>query len=412
MEAVIGIAGLLVAIAAALLAVAPQRAARQEQSLALFVRVRSHLKDHRAELSTACADGQREHRADEELVLLTRPGWIPPRPLPLEAVRMSLREVRPYERLDGRAGQLDRYWPYRSGAGRWESYSAAIESVDRPAVWFNGPSYRLLEVVPPPSDRPEAGLDLTFTLGRYFDHLDTTEALVYEEALRAVQGAARPLHGPYRRSLGDPFALDRRCALPGVSTLTIRVEDGAAYFFMHHREAGKVAVAMNTTHVVPAGEFQPHADVLPVWRSDLDLWRNTMREYAEEFLGAADAAGDGGVTIDYARDAPFSRFERALEERRARVRFLGLGFDPLGWKPEICLVCVWDAATFDEVFASMVERNDEGVLVVGTRAAAGYRGIPFTEESVLGYAEHAGTLPAGRACLKLAWRWRHELGLA
>lgn len=74
----------------------------------------------------------------------------------------------------------------------------------------------------------------------------------------------------------------------------------------------------------------------------LDLWRSTMREYAEEFLGAADATGDGGVTIDCSRDAPF----------------------------------------------------------------------PFTEESVLGYAEHPGTLPAGRACLKLAWRWRHELGLA
>ncbi|MEU9437843.1 hypothetical protein [Streptomyces sp. NPDC048252] len=60
----------------------------------------------------------------------------------------------------------------------------------------------------------------------------------------------------------------------------------------------------------------------------------------------------------------------------------------------------------------MVERNDEGVLVVGTRAAAGYRGIPFTEESVLGYAEHPGTLtrPAGRAHLRLACRPRHEPG--
>ncbi|MGW6523515.1 hypothetical protein [Streptomyces sp. NPDC054962] len=31
-------------------------------------------------------------------------------------------------------------------------------------------------------------------------------------------------------------------------------------------------------------------------------------------------------------------------------------------------------------------------------------GIPFTEEGVLGYAEHPGTPTAGRACLKPAWR--------
>ncbi|MFI5814070.1 hypothetical protein ACIA7S_24355 [Streptomyces sp. NPDC051643] len=74
-------------------------------------------------------------------------------------------------------------------------------------------------------------------------------------------------------------------------------------------------------------------------------------------------------------------------------------------------MCVWDAAAFDEIFAGMGEHNEEGVLVVGARAGDGYRGVPFTAENVLGYAGHPTTLPAGRACLTLAWRWRHELGL-
>ncbi|MCD9589950.1 hypothetical protein [Streptomyces sp. 8ZJF_21] len=414
LETAIGTAGLLVAIVAAALAWAPQRLASRERGTVLFVETRRHLRSHRAQLSAPCVERQAEHRADEALALLTRPGWVPARPLPLSAVRMTLREARPEEQPAVRCKELLRYWPHDSGSRPLESYSAAIEAFDRPGVWFNGPSYRLLEATPLSADRPGGpgdGLALDFTLGHYFDGLDTTESLAYEEALRHLKGGAKPLSGPYRRALTDPFALARRAALPGVSALTIRIDGGDAYFFLHRREAGKVAVAMDTTHVAPAGEFQPHADVLPVWQSDLDLWRTTMREYAEEFLGAADATGSGGVTVDYAHDAPYARFEEALRTGRVRVRFLALGLDPLSWKPEFCLVCVWDAAAFDEIFAAMSDRNEEGVLVVGTRAREGYRGIPFTEDNVLGYATHEDTLPAGRACLTLAWRWRRELEL-
>ncbi|MGW3419716.1 hypothetical protein [Streptomyces phaeochromogenes] len=71
-------------------------------------------------------------------------------------------------------------------------------------------------------------------------------------------------------------------------------------------------------------------------------------------------------------------FEQALREGRVRVRFPGIGLDPLVWKPEILLVCVWDAEAFERIFTSMGQRNEEGVL---------------------GYASHKDTLPSGRACL-------------
>ncbi|MFD4140067.1 hypothetical protein [Streptomyces sp. NPDC058572] len=410
-ETTIAVAGLVVAVLAAVLAWSPQRLARRERSIATFLRTRRHVKASRAELTDRCIEQQGQHRADDSLALLTVPGWIPAQPLPLAAVQLTLRDTRPQERLHRARADLLRYWPREAGEGRLETYAAAIEALDKPGVWFNGISYRLLEVTPAPVDRPAAGPGLTFALGHYFDGLDTTEALAYEEALLDLRGARAPLQGPYRRSLGGPFELDGRAALPGVSALTVRDEGNDAFFFLHRRE-GSVAVAADTTHVAPAGEFQPHVDVLPVWTSDLDLWRTTMREYAEEFLGAPDAAGDGGVTIDYAQDSPYADFERALRDGKVRVRFLGLGLDPLTWKPEICLVCVWDAQAFDTIFASMGQRNEEGVLVVGSRARSGYRGIRFTEENVLGYASHKETLPAGRACLALAWRWRRELGLS
>ncbi|MDT0469409.1 hypothetical protein [Streptomyces gibsoniae] len=410
----IGVAGLLVGVFAAVLAWAPQRIASREESAALFEQIRRHLKAHRLELSAACTARQSAHRVDGELPLLTRPGWIPDQPLDLDAVRMTLREARADEHLDAAREQLVPYWPRSSGT-RLESYCAAIEALDRPTIWFNGPSYRLLEARTPREagpDGPGTGLDLTFTLGHYFDGLDTTEALGYEEALHQLRRGPEPLKGRYRRWLADPFVLNRRAALPGVNVLTVRAGDDGTYFFLHRRGTASVAVAMNTTHVAPAGEFQPHADVLPVWGTDLDLWRTIMREYAEEFLGVPDAAGSGGRIIDYSRDAPYASFERARCDGAVRVRFLGLGLDPLTWKPEICVLCVWDAAIFDRTFADMQQRNDEGVLVVGTRAEEGYRGIPFTADNVLGYARHDQTLPAGRACLTLAWRWRGELGLA
>jgi hypothetical protein len=68
---------------------------------------------------------------------------------------------------------------------------------------------------------------------------------------------------------------------------------------MHRRDGAKVAVAMNVTNVAPAGEFQPHSDVLPVWRADLNMWHNVMREYAEELLGLPESMGQGGTVINY-----------------------------------------------------------------------------------------------------------------
>jgi hypothetical protein len=211
--------------------------------------------------------------------------------------------------------------------------------------------------------------------------------------------------------VGTVTAFDRRAALPGISTLTIRCSDSGAFFFMHRRDPSKVAVAMNATNVAPAWEFQPHDDVLPVWRTDLSIWNNVMREYAEEFLGLPEAGGQGGSVIDYDHQEPYRRFVRALREGAATIRFLGIGLDPLTWKPEICVVCLWKDKTFDRIFADMVEVNEEGVLIVGRRARQGYQGLEFNEANVTEYSSAASTFPPGRVCLTLAWRWREILGI-
>ena len=116
------------------------------------------------------------------LAVLTRPGWIPARPLPLAAVKLVLREALPQEQLHRARADLRRHWPREAGKGRLETYAAAVEALDRPGIWFNGPSYRLLEVTPPPADQPDAGPGLTLARGRYFDGVDTSEVHACRDA--------------------------------------------------------------------------------------------------------------------------------------------------------------------------------------------------------------------------------------
>lgn len=336
-----GLAGLVLAALAAHLAWAPQRRVRRENSVDRFRQVRKYVATHRAEL----ADTVREFHAPgtdrPDFPLLVAPGWIPGRPLEPSEVRLSLREEEAAVGAGGRAGAGARprgYWPDADSGAR-TTLSAAVEAYDKPSIWFDAPGYQLRRVIPAVEGQSTGGrVELECVLGTYFAAYDTSEALAYESGLRATKGED-PARGRYRRRLGDPFDLANRGAQVGVSTLTVRVEGERAFFFLHRRSPS-VAAAPNITHVAPAGEFQPHADVLPVWRSDLDLWRNSMREYAEEFLGAPDASGGGGRVLNYERDAPYADMERLRRSGGVRFRYLGLGLDPLNWKPEVLTVCV------------------------------------------------------------------------
>lgn len=411
----LGLGGLVVAGVAVWFARAPQRVATRDESTELFIRTNSFLRAERGKLVDRCLTHQSGYQFDIEVPLFTQRGWIPNGPVSMDSVSLSIRAPREDEAIGEARRQLLPYWPGGARERRFSSYSAAVEDLCPPAAWFNGCSYRLLEinvVGPDLAAQTKPDFDLVFSLGHYFDGLDTTEALAFEAAHDELHGKRDLSEGKYRGWLESPFRLNQRSALLGVNILTLRVDGDRVGFFLHQRHPARVASAMNTTHVVPAGEFQPQSDSLPVWTSDLNLWYTAMREYAEEFLGVAEASGDTGVSIDYGKDEPYAHFDRALLAGHAKLRFLGIGLDPLSWKPEACLVCIWDAAAFDILFSGMLTDNAEGKLLVGRRNTNGsFYGMDFSEENVLGYAQRSDVLPAGRACLTLAWRWRRELGL-
>jgi len=104
----------------------------------------------------------------------------------------------------------------------------------------------------------------------------------------------------------------------------------------------------------------------------------------------------------------------ARKEGRLQIYVLGIGFDPLDWKPGLFTICVFESKTFDRIFAKLLDQREpevkggrEGVVLVG----ADGHGIPFTQQNVDLYAGDPNTVNAGVSCLRLAWRHRAALGL-
>jgi hypothetical protein len=208
--------------------------------------------------------------------------------------------------------------------------------------------------------------------------------------------------------LRDPFDLTRRSTGLGTVTLTMRIDNGHASFYMHKRDASNLSVGPGVVHAIPAGEFAPSDVGLDSMRVDFDLWRTVMREYAEEFLDIEEAYGRGGRPLDYDDDWPFSELNQARTSGGLRLYVLGIGLDVLTWKPELLLVCLVDGVVFDKVFAKMVAAGREGTIIVGPRG----HGVTFDEANISRYIDSANTRGAAKACLALAWRHRVSLGLS
>lgn len=176
---------------------------------------------------------------------------------------------------------------------------------------------------------------LHFGLGAYFDKIDVSEALGHELAiacLREHNGVPRSAEVlrdklPFRTLIGDPFDPARRVIIPAVTTLTIRLRRYPAEpsFLLHWRDQGKVATAAGVYDVIPAGEFQPASVALWDRVNDFDLWRNIVREYSEELLGAPEHDGTRSKPIDYDSWPLYRELEDA-QAAGALVPFvLGLG---------------------------------------------------------------------------------------
>jgi hypothetical protein len=341
--------------------------------------------------------------------LLCRPEWIPSRPLGLDEVRLAWAEHPPAAAVTGAEPASAHVRPLRADGSRYPGYADAIAALDPPALFDNRPSYRLLA----------AGLTggtgrLDLSLGRYFDGVNTGEALAHELAGAGPDAPGPAAAGslPFRELAGDPCDLSRRSAMCAITTLTLRrTAAGDASFLLHWRDPAKVTHAGGLYQVMPVGIFQPADDNPSSVRSDLSLWRSMAREFSEELLGTPEDYRDLGTPLDYGRWPFYRELAAAREAGKLGVACVGLGVDPLTFAADILAVAVFDGDVFDRLFAGLVAANAEG-RVIGPAAAAapGAPGVPFTGEAIRRLADGSAPMQAaGAAVLQLAWQHRRSL---
>ncbi|CAM5456647.1 hypothetical protein SAVIM338S_02889 [Streptomyces avidinii] len=369
---------------------------------------RRELNRHRADLTQAAARLYPDVPRAGNSPVLTRESWMWPEPVDFADIELSWLTQTCPPVVSGREKESASVRPLAANGAKFDRYTQAIRMIDRPSLFVNRPSFRLLDVA-----RANGRPKLSFGYTTYFDMADVCEGVAHELASAWLKTGSDPAwigdpswaELPFRALVGDPFDLAHRPLLPSIDTLTIRLGPEGASFPLHHRSASNVALAGGNYHVMPAGVFQP-SSVMPWDQSnDFNLWRNVLREYAEEFLGDPEADGSSGEPIDYDGTEPFRTLNQARREGKVRPFCFGIGLDPLTLAGEILSVVVIDADVYDSVFSGMVSRNSEGSVVAG-RAGSSSAGIEFTEPNIRRLLDNEPLASAAAACLDLAWQHR------
>jgi hypothetical protein len=375
----------------------PARTPSQQQ----WLRVSAHLSRHRHSLGVRAADQYPDADRVAGTPLLAAPGWLPPAPVPLSAVRLQFRPqaVPPTvpPTVPDVASLAPLALPTRPDGSRYRRYSDVIGELAAPAVFENRPVYRLLtaDLAIDASDEPR----LVFGRGRFFDGVNVGGVAAFEYAAADLGLIDRCA---YREAVGNPADVSVRPAALATCALTLRHDraTGTATFPLHYRDPALVGHAGGLYQVIPVGIFQPSGEAQWNEANDFDLWRGLLREYAEELLGASEEHGSERAPIDYAGWPLARAMTDALGSGEIRAYCLGLGTDPLTYATDLLAVVVIDAPLYDELFGALVSSNAEGRVLTPR---------PFDDQSVRELLTKAPLQAAASALLTLAHTHRDAL---
>lgn len=377
-----------------------------ERSQSRWRDVRRYLASNGGQLTRTAADLYHNAMKVERTPLLTREEWMTSEPMDLRRIALDWLDGQQRKLITGAEAEARLLLPLRSPGRQFESFTAAVRYLDRPTLFENRPTFRLVEAA-----LSSANPRLRFSLATYFEMIDVSQAVAYELASARMEGHPLSIDQlAFRSLIGDPFDLQRRPAQIAVNALTIRRDprSGTATFVLHWRDPAKVAVGGGLYSVMPVGVFQP--STVDPWgqRVDFDLWRNLVREYSEEFLGMPEHDGSSGAQIDYDMWPLYRTLTSARDAGRLRVHCFGLGIDPLALGLDLLTAVVIDSDVFDAVFGDLVRVNAEGHVIANNDPNTGV-GFPFVQKSVDRFTESEPMGPGGAACLALAWRHRSTI---
>ena len=354
-----------------------------------WLRVNAYLQRSRYDLAVRAADDYPPAARVAGTPLLAALAWRTSAPVPLDGIRLEFRPEAPPPLIGDVADVAPDLLPLRADGTRYRRYCDVVGNLARPAIFANRGTYRLIE-----ADLAGNHPRLIFTRGRYFDAVDVGGPAAHEyAAARLGLPAGRRL----REAIGDPCDLRARSAAMAVCTLTLRHDRGAgtASFPLHWRDPARVGHAGGMYQVIPVGIFQPSGEARWNERNDFDLWRGTLREFAEELLGADEDHGSETAPVDYDRWPLAAAMTDARNDGRIRAYCLGLGADPLTFAVDLLTVVVIDAPLYDDLFGDLVSGNAEGTVL---------KRCPFDEPTVTELTARHPFQAAGAALLELAVR--------
>ena len=332
---------------------------------------------------------------DENIPIMYKKEWIPSTPIDLTTIRLEMLSQKGFK-FDKSIYAEENILPLRE-----KRYSSLLspESAKRiidGIVMYDAPTYRLMEI-------ESYGDSYLLKFGRdtYFNYIDTCELIALEfckEIVKKVKNndkfSVDSIKDKMKLKLRgqiDPFDFNNRCAGVGINTILILVNNKRlSSFYIHQRSAVKIAEAINTIHVVPAGTFQPRHKAY--MSEDFSLYNNLMREFGEELLGQKEfekMVQDRSNIFDI---EILKKYSFLIEKNLGKVYYLGMGLDCLTTKPEILTALVFDKEAVDILLGGCnFEDNFEGE----------YQEVEFSEEALSMYIQDERILPAGAACLWL-----------
>ena len=212
-------------------------------------------------------------------------------------------------------------------------------------------------------------------MGRYFDALDTCDALGWELRLNIDKLQSRSVAAfesffdeclPLRKRLHTevPDFLrngSRRSVALGGAVLLAYLRGDEYHLWMMKRSESGVAVYSNLLHVIPSYMMQPKTRYFV--QEEFSVLYNSVREYGEEIFKLSEPTPSGHPDRIYNPETHWPNFylRELLNSGEAQLYLSGMTIDALNLRPEVCMVLLIRTPAWYPTITPHIDFNPEWI---------------------------------------------------